>query len=106
MEFVFEVDLHCGEYEAITVSNSPIGFSESKYNPTTGQSANSNAKKIFCRVENSPIRFTLDGTTPTDTIGMLLDIGETLELRNLQQIKRFWAIKISNNASLKVFYFF
>lgn len=74
------------EYEAITVDN------------TVGGKACATAKvgtctKAFITVETAQIRFTIDGTAPTTTVGHLLNIGDILELDSAEDIAAFRAIR-------------
>jgi hypothetical protein len=46
-----------GDFETITVSSSPIGFTASKLNPTTGYFAGRKAERVECSLEGNPIRF-------------------------------------------------
>ena len=74
------------EYEAITVDN------------TVGGKACTTAKvgtstKAFITVETAQIRFTIDGTAPTTTVGHLLNIGDILELDSAEDIAAFRAIR-------------
>lgn len=47
----------------------------------------------FCRLETAQIRFTLDTTAPTTTVGWLLEVGETLELHGRYELANFKAIR-------------
>lgn len=47
----------------------------------------------YCRLETAQIRYTLDGTAPTTTVGWLLEIGETLELESRAELEGFKAIR-------------
>ena len=46
-----------------------------------------------CRLETAQIRFTLDGTAPTTTVGTLLEIGEILDLHGQDELNGFKAIR-------------
>lgn len=47
------------------------------------------AVQAHCRLETAQIRFTLDGSDPSATVGRLLDIGGTLDLDNRGEITGF-----------------
>ena len=53
------------------------------------------AKAIFatCRLETAQIRFTIDTTAPTTSIGWLLEAGEILELHGRYELANFRAIR-------------
>ena len=53
-----------------------------------------------CRLETAQIRFTLDGTTPTTTIGTLLEVGETLLLENRGELTGLKAIRTGGTSGL------
>ena len=99
-------DHMAGGYEAITVSNVAIGFTSTERIPTSGDFLGQACQEVFCTLETDQIRFTLDGTTPTSTIGHLLNQGQNLTLRNPSDIKNFKAIRVTTDASLKVTYRF
>lgn len=90
------------EYEAITVSDTAIGFSESLI------SAISYRKPIieaFCTVEGAQIRYTYNGTTPTSTVGHLAEVGDVYAIRGLNDVLQFRAIRTgTTNATLHVTY--
>ena len=56
------------------------------------------------QVEGGTIRFTLDGTTPSATVGFKAEDGQTLELINLQDMILFKAIAISTASQINVYY--
>lgn len=92
------------EYEAITVSSTPIGFTSTKIEPV--QQVTGICKEVFCVVEDDDIRFTLDGTTPSDTVGTPLLVGENLTLDSIRDIERFKAHRVTSDASLKCIFRF
>lgn len=72
-------------YEALTVDNTVggVGFTASTYDK---------AYYAIGRLESGQIRFTVDGTAPTTTVGTLLEVGEILEL-NANELRGFKAIR-------------
>ena len=59
----------------------------------------------FLRLETAQIRYTLDTTPPTTTIGWLLEVGETLELHGQPELDNFRAIRTgAMNGTLEVEY--
>lgn len=77
-------------YEAITVSNTAIGFTSVAYN------------YALVTVETDSIRFRVDGTDPTSSEGHKLDPGDTVELLGGNAILYFRAIRTSSDATIRV----
>jgi hypothetical protein len=89
----------------LTVTNSVKTLTATVYisRPTTAAPTRS---AIFATisVESNSIRYTLDGTTPTTSVGHRLDAGDVLFLSSFDDIKNFQAIRISADAELQVTY--
>lgn len=77
------------DFEQITVSSVSIGFTASKLTVVNEPYARSGGmdlsfvevkrmEEAFVTVETNPIRYTLDGTTPTAAVGHLLQPGDSL----------------------------
>ncbi|MEA2066229.1 MAG: hypothetical protein U9O65_03910 [Thermotogota bacterium] len=98
-------DFQTGGYEVITV-NTAVGFTSTEIRPTSGFFKGMTCQAVFCTLETDDIRFTLDGTTPSSTVGHLLKSGESLTIANANDIANFKCIKVTTNASLKVTYKF
>ena len=82
-------------FESLTVGASAVGFS----------SAN-DARAALVTVEDASIRFRIDGTDPTSEVGHLLNPGDSIILRNVNNIRRFRAIRAGTaDATLRVTYF-
>jgi len=89
-------------YESITV-NTAIGFTVTTL--VTSDVPKQHAVTAFCRLETAQIRYRLDGTDPTTTEGILLEVGETLIVIGHMNLMRFRAIKTgTTNGVLKVQY--
>ena len=71
-------------FEALTVSNSSVGFT------TATVGVNDHA---FLTVEDAAVRFRLDGSAPTATVGHELDEGDTLRLESMNEVSNFRAIR-------------
>ena len=99
---IIESEFQTVGYEAITVSSTAIGFTAAKILPTTGDFKAHRCQAVFATLETDSIRFTLDGTTPTNLIGHLLTSGQNLTIRNAVDIVNFRAIRVTSDASLKV----
>ena len=74
-------------FETLTVDNTAAGI------PFTAATMQPGGKRTaiaaFCSVETAPIRFRGDGTAPTATVGMLLNVGDTFVV---------WGTEDLNNA--------
>lgn len=82
--FVYSGDRDAGGYEAITVSTTAIGCTGTYVvHSTTGLQA----QGLFLTLETEPIRFCIDGTTATTSVGHLLSAGQTLTLTSPNDIK-------------------
>ena len=55
-------------------------------------------------VETDQIRYWLDGTAPEAAVGHLLNPGDSMVLENRSQLAGFKAIKVTNNATIRVSY--
>jgi hypothetical protein len=90
-------------YEAITINSTTAGgFTTAKYfTASTGKIV---SDYVFCRLETGQIRFTLDGTTPTASVGILLQVGETLTLDNYDDLSKFKGFAVSTPGSLRCTY--
>jgi hypothetical protein len=54
-----------------------------------------------------PINFTLDGTTPTASVGFLAAATDQIHLNGIQEIRAFRAIRNgASDATLEVTYFY
>lgn len=92
-------------YESVTVANSATSLTAATYSP----SGRTHAQYALVTVETAAIRFTLDGTTPSndaDTpVGHLAAVGDVIELEGSNTIARFQAIRsTSTSGVLRVSY--
>ena len=88
--------------ESITVSNAAKAFTSGTIEPGDGTIP---AKATFI-VEGASIRFTVDGTTPTSSVGLLVQIGDTITINGQTDIKAFRAIRVtSTDATIQPVYF-
>ena len=103
-------DMVCTAYEAITVSNTAKSLTSTNIQPTSGAYAGMVARKVEISVETDDIRYTLDSTTPTDSIGALVDVSfvthhPQIVIYGGQNIKNAQFIRVTTDASIKVHYF-
>lgn len=83
-------------FEQVTVANTSIGFTGSKITPTGLPMATS----ASCRLETAEIRYTIDGTVPTTTVGTLLEIGDVLTLNGHDVLAQFRAIRTGSTSGV------
>lgn len=75
------------DYESILVTGSAKGFTASKVRATSY-----NTRKVYCTLETANIRYRIDGTDPSSTVGHLMEISQNLTLTNYQDVSSFKAI--------------
>ena len=76
-------------YESVTVADTAIGIT-----PTLYSSAGAKALRAMVTAETAQMRYRMDGTSPTDTEGHLLNPFDALMLENSDQIAAFKAIRV------------
>src|SRR5512133_163434 len=105
------------DFESITVSGTAIGCTAAKIKvlaiatgtggtgaPASGRTRE--ATSALITVEGQAIRFRLDGTAPTASVGHQLNPGDSLQLEGYDAIARFLAIRVdAADATLRVTYF-
>jgi len=63
-----------------------------------------NTRHAIVTVETVPIRFTVDGTAASATVGHQADPGDVITLTNQDQIRKFRAYAPAGTASLQASY--
>lgn len=66
-------------YEDLSVSTTSVGFTAA---------TRDGADYARVTVEGGPVRYRLDGGTPTATSGATLEVGEAIELENEDEVLR------------------
>lgn len=99
----------CFGFETKTVSNTAVGLTSSVYNTaSTGNNGNQVERKIAkfatISVETDQVRYRMDGTDPTSSVGHLLGIGDVLFLNSEDDIRRIRFIRVTNDATIMVSY--
>jgi len=74
------------EHESLTIDDTAggIALTASKYGTCT---------KALITVETAQIRFTVDGTAPTATVGHVLNPGDNLDIDSNEDVAAFRAIR-------------
>lgn len=78
----------------LTVDNTSggVSFPSSVVNPSGG----TQAARVTCTLEDAAIRYTVDGTTPTTTVGMPWSVGETLTIQGNAAVGNLKAIRTTS----------
>lgn len=94
-------------YESVAVSTTAVGLSATKYGPIAHATlpVSSAANLALITVEGDQIRWTIDGTTPTTTVGHRANVDGVINLEGFDAIRLFRAIRVTTDASIKVTYF-
>lgn len=91
--------------ERITVAATAIGFTTTTYKPTSGDRKGICASIAKCVPEGADIRYRIDGTDPTSSIGRRIYEDSVFYIIGSENIKRFKAIRTtSTSATLDVEY--
>lgn len=88
---------HARGYEAITVSDSAVGLTDSVYSTSTS---------ALITVEANAIRFRVDGVNPAADEGHVLEAGDVLKLTSADELQRIRFIRRdSSDGTIRVTYF-
>lgn len=84
-------------FEQVTVANAAIGLTTSKILQGSGHPQ---ANYGECRLETAEIRYTIDGTTPTTTVGTVMEPGDILQFLSSTDLLAFRAIRTGGTSGL------
>ena len=84
--------------ESITVADTAIGFTVAKIDLSTSLYGRS-VQRVLVTVEVAPIRFKIDGTAPTSTVGHLLDVGDVF-ICDGADVRKFLAIRTGSTSGV------
>ena len=88
----------------VAVSSSPVSFPAATVDNTANYpDFKCSAVIIECRTDD--VYYTLDGSTPSSTNGIQLQMDQFLPLAGYQKIKNFKAVRVTTDATLNVQYF-
>lgn len=79
-------------YESLAVSGSSVSFTAATYG---------NADSVIAQVEDDAIRFRLDGTAPTASVGFVALPGAIICLNSQDMVQRFRAIRVTGDGVLR-----
>jgi len=87
------------DFEKITVSNVVKTLTASKYS-----SAGAKSIRALITVEDAQIYYSTHGADPDADVGHIANPFDALLLENLEQVSNFRAVRITDDAILKVTY--
>lgn len=85
-----------------TVSSSAVDIS-TEFAAAVAKHAATNRAEV--NVVDNPIRYTLDGTTPTATVGIKAPAGSIISLQDKKAVNGFKAIAESTDAEVEIAFF-
>jgi len=89
---VFPISGVAATFETLSSLTTAKGFTSTKISPTSGNFSGCKARAAIISVETGGIRFTIDGTTPTTTVGHILPAGASYEIDGELNIANFKCI--------------
>ena len=84
-------DLVAFNHESITVADAAIGFTAGTITPAAPDRP---AHRALVTAETAQMRYTYDSTTPSPTVGHLLEVGDVLEIEGISNVSNFRAIRV------------
>ena len=83
------------DFESLTISTVAVSI--------TATNIDQHHDDALITVETAAVRFRIDGTAPTATVGHVLEVGDVLTLRGIGEIGKFQAIRRDGtDATLRV----
>lgn len=92
-------------FEQITVAGSSIGFTSSLITNVPTAQGTAQATIAICTLETANIRYTVNGTTPTNTIGVLWTSGTDKTFVGHDILVAFRSIRVTSSGQLDCSYF-
>lgn len=86
-------------FEQITVTNTAGGIGLTAASINAG-SAHPAATRASCRLETAEIRYTIDGTTVTTTVGTIMSINDIVVLTGNDVLQNFRAIRTGGSSGV------
>jgi len=88
-------------FEALAGTNTSVGLTASVFNPDTSPAA----KCAVVQCETAQVRYRMDGTDPTASVGVLLEVGDELVIWGSTDINEIEFIRTGGvSAQLNVHY--
>jgi hypothetical protein len=88
------------DFETLTIDNTAAGVPFTASKVIKSSAATTSAVKATCTLETAQIRFRIDGTAPTTTVGHPLEIGESFELIGNENIAKFKGIRTGGTSGV------
>jgi hypothetical protein len=85
-------------FEQITVAGTSVGFTATTLRPN-GANTSPQATVGACRVTTAQIRYRIDGTAPTSTVGIVAEIGDVIALNGPDVLQKFRAIRTTSTSA-------
>ena len=82
--------------EKITIADSVIGFTAA----TVENGIINKPYEAFFVVETAAFRYTVDGSTPSTTVGLLASVGDVITISGEHDIKNFKAIRTGGTSAV------
>jgi len=96
----FGKELKAYEFETLTVTNAAKAFTSAKLSATGKE----NAIRAIVTVEDDSIRYRVDGSDPSATVGHLVYAGGTITIEGITNLTRFRAFRVTTDAKITVSY--
>jgi hypothetical protein len=102
-----------GSYESLTSTTAVKTLTATKYRVVSVLGSGSPAHTVatviaeeaLVTVETNSIRWTVDGTTPSTTVGHLAAAGDVIDLEGFDAIRKFQFTRASADGAIHVTYF-
>jgi hypothetical protein len=91
-------------YESIAVvaAAAPVGITPTLLLPTTGPYAGKKATSALITIETDTMRFTINGTVPSTTVGHLAAVGNAYEIKGYAALAALLIHSVTLTMSVKV----
>jgi hypothetical protein len=80
-----------GSFESLTVAATSVGLASGTKEP--GGVGTGYSTSCVGQLETATVRVRMDGTAPTTSVGVLLNVGDVIALRNVHDIDAFRGIR-------------
>ena len=82
--------------DQLTVADTAVGLTAAKIREGNGHPQ---ANKGYCVVSTAAIRYRDDGGTPTSTVGVPAQVGDTLQILSPESLVKFRAIRSTSTSA-------
>ena len=87
-------------FESITFAASSIGFTATTLRPT----GEADMRSCTGKLETAQIRIRYDGSAPSTTVGMLIDVGDIITIHGLEYLSNFRGIRTGGTSGAVQFH--